>query len=953
MAECSPYDGAREMTLLNRAPKSWGWFIGIVLAVSTRLPADELTNTAVRREFLGQHCFHCHESGNAEGGLNLADMKLDADDPVNLAKWAKVHDRVAAGEMPPEDEDRPSKEDIAGFVRQTAETLNAAWVQRYANCGRVGGRRLNPVEYEYTMRDLLAAPWLELKEMLPPDPESHGFDNVADAQEISYVQLARYLEAAEVAIDGAMRLRPAPKPTTVRTWFTEEGRYLGKDWRERYKPMDLYREPTALAAGPDPNDLPTTPTSPGGSDIRLDWPQWTWFWQQPNSAQTPRHIRNTSQRIPGWYRFRVRCRAALWDKGELLPPEEGQVAWILTAAKRVLAKFDVPEGENGGVVEFTAWQRENELLDFFCATMDDRQVSLKTKRKDPKSKREAHEKFMETYRGHGIAVAWFEIEGPFADESCHGGAENQTWPSESYRRLFGELPMRKWTENSGLRPPEPLNRPDLTANKRGLRETFQLPPDMMMVVSEHPLEDAERLLRSFMKQAYRRTPEESEVQRCLAFAKGAINDKACFQDAMRLAYKAALCSPDFLYFNETEPTALVAGPHNHAPAAIAVGSHAPTGDAPVDSHAPAASAVGSQWMRLDGDALAARLSYLLWRSLPDEELTAAASSGELLTDAGLKRQFDRMLGDPKSQRFISDFTGQWLDLRKVHDTSPDRYLFPEYFSDNHVVDSGVAETEATFAKMLRDNLPAKTIVDSDFVMINERLATLYGLDGVKGQAIRSVALPAVSPYGGLLTQSSVMKVTANGLTTSPVLRGVWVMDRILGKPPSPPPPGAGSIEPDTRGSTTVRELLAKHSQSESCASCHQAIDPPGFALENFDVMGKWREHYRSFEKGENIDLEVALRKVRYKRGLPVDASGVTQEGQAFRDIHDFRRYLAGQDEQLARNLTERFMTFSTGAGISFADRSVIEEILRETKQNGYPIRSLLQQVVLSETFRRK
>ena len=891
--------------------------LAAALLLSTATIADDTTHTSIVHDFLHQHCVHCHDDSTTEGGLNLADLKLVADDPVNLAKWAKVHDRVVAEEMPPEDEEHPEANEIAQFVKLTASTLNDTWKQRYLTRGRVGGRRLNPVEYEYTMRDLLAAPWLELKEMLPPDPEAHGFDNIADAQEISYVQLARYLEAAEVAIDGAMRLRPAPKPTKVRTWFSEEGRYLGRDWRERY----------------------------GSLDKR---PEWTWFWQQPNSAQAPRRIRNTSQQIPGWYRFRVRCRAALWDKGELLPPEKGQVAWVNTAAKRVLAKFDVPEGEDGGIVEFTAWQREKELLEFFYATADDRLVSLKTKKKDAKSKREAHEAFMEAYRGHGIAVDWFEIEGPFASEeaaarneptalatglnavrlapsepaasavgsrhvassSSQSEASLTRWPSESYRQLFGALPIEAWTKESGLRPPEPLNRPDLTANKRGLREAFQLPPDMMMVVSQQSREDAERLLRRFMQRAYRRTPEESEVQRCLAFAVEAIDNKACFQDAMRLAFKATLCSPDFLYLQE------IPG-------------------------------------QLNGEALASRLSYLLWRSLPDEPLLKAAESGELLTDAGLKHQFDRMLRDPKSQRFVSDFTGQWLDLRNVHDTSPDRYLFPEYFSDSFVVDSCVAETEATFAEMIRQNLPARTIVDSDFLMINQRLAEVYGIEGVKGLDIQRVSIPADSPYGGILTQSSVMKVTANGLTTSPVLRGVWVMDRILGKPASPPPPGAGSIEPDTRGATTVRDLLAKHSQSETCASCHKSIDPPGFALENFDVMGKWRDHYRSFEKGQNIDLEVALRKVRYKRGLPVDASGVTEEGHAFTDIHEFREYLLRQDEQLARNLTKRFLTFATGAGVSFADRAFVESILSETKDDGYPIRSLLKGVILSETFRNK
>ena len=298
----------------------------------------------------------------------------------------------------------------------------------------------------------------------------------------------------------------------------------------------------------------------------------------------------------------------MWDKGELLPPEKGQVAWINTAAKRILAKFDVPEGKDGGIVEFTAWQREKDRLEFFYATADDRQVSLKTKKKDPASMRTAHDKFMKDYRGHGIAVDWIEIEGPFADETCDGAAGEQPWPPESFQKLFGDLPIQPWTKESGLRPPAPLNRPDLTANKWGLREAFQLPPDMMMVVARQPRKDAERLLRSFMKRAYRRTPEESEVQRCLAFALDAIDDNACFQDAMRLAYKAALCSPDFLYLQENPG-------------------------------------------RLDSKALASRLSYLLWRSLPDDELMRVAAAGELLTDAGLRRQFDRMLHDTKVEAF--------------------------------------------------------------------------------------------------------------------------------------------------------------------------------------------------------------------------------------------------------------------------------------------------------------
>ncbi|MEM1441703.1 MAG: DUF1592 domain-containing protein [Verrucomicrobiota bacterium] len=828
--------------------------------------AEELPEVTV--DFLDAHCFDCHDDVISEGGLNLWDLAYDSDDPVNLAKWAKVHDRVSAGEMPPEKKPRPKNQDIAKFTQILGSRLVDSWEERYASMGRVGGRRLNPVEYENTLRDLLEAPWLQLKEILPPDPEKHGFDNVAAAQEMSYVQLARYLEAAEVAIDGAMRLLPKPEPTNVRTWFSEEGRYLGRDEFE---------------------GLGTGRNRPVGD--------WLVILRQPNSAQAPFRIRNTSQKIPGWYRFRVRSRAVLYDHGELKAPERGQVASITTAAKRLLGRFDVPEGPDGGITEFVAWQGQDELLEFYCESLDDRDF----KRDQPKS----------PYRGDGVAIDWFEIEGPFSSPDCEHDSNSEEWPSASYRSLFGDLAMAPWTEESGLKPPQPLNLPDLTANKRGLRETFQLPPEMMMVVSDDPLEDAERLLRDFMLRAYRRPPEESEVERCLAFAREGIGEKMCFQDAMRPAFKAALCSPDFLYLRE--------------------GNGA-----------------------LDSFALASRLSYLFWRSQPDADLLEAAGKGLLETEEGLRAEFDRMLNDPKSERFVSDFAGQWLDLRKVHETAPDRYLFPEYFCDTHLVNSAVAETEATFAKMVHENLPARTVVDADFILINERLAELYEIDGVRGSELQKVSLPAGSPRGGFLTQSSVLKVTANGLTTSPVIRGTWILERILGIHPPAPPPDAGAIEPDTRGANSIRDLLAKHSRSESCASCHEMIDPPGFALESFDVMGAWREDYRSFGEGEKTDLVVAKRPVRYKQGLPVDASGITAEGWEFSDIHDFRQYLLEHHErQIARNLTERIATFATGAGVSFADRRTIESILDATEAEGYPVQSLLERVVFSELFRNK
>ena len=336
--------------------------------------------------------------------------------------------------------------------------------------------------------------------------------------------------------------------------------------------------------------------------------------------------------------------------------------------------------------------------------------------------------------------------------------------------------------------------------------------------------------------------------------------------------------------------------------------------------------------------------------MPDQELEALAASGDLANKEIILAQLERMLADPKSERFISDFAGQWLHLHDIDDTAPDNTLYPEYFCDALVVDSAVAETHATLRKMVTENLPVSTVVDSDFLMINERLAEVYGIEGVQGNEIRPIEVPKDSPRGGILTQSSIMKVTANGLTTSPVVRGTWILETILGNHPPPPPPGVGSIDPDTRGTTTVREQLAKHSTDPSCASCHKYIDPPGFALENFDVMGAWRDNYRSLSDGERVDKTVALRKVDYKIGPEVDASGKTVDGAEFEDIRGFREYLLGEQEQIARNLTERLMTFATGAGVNFADRPIVEGILRDTEDSDYGIRSILQEIVCSEIF---
>jgi hypothetical protein len=338
--------------------------------------------------------------------------------------------------------------------------------------------------------------------------------------------------------------------------------------------------------------------------------------------------------------------------------------------------------------------------------------------------------------------------------------------------------------------------------------------------------------------------------------------------------------------------------------------------------------------------------------MPDAELLRLAAEGKLSQPQVLAAQVERLLKHDRARAFVTNFTGQWLELRNLDATSPDKRLYPEF--DELLRLSMVPETEAFFTEILTHNLPVSNFIHSDFAMLNRRMAQHYGIDDVYGEAFQRVSLKPDSPRGGLLTQASILKVTANGTTTSPVIRGAWVMKQLLGQPPSPPPPNVGSIEPDTRGSTTIRQQLDKHRNSESCAGCHRSIDPPGFALEAFDVIGGFRDRYRSQEQGDQGQVRSAAgRYFKFRLGQPVDASGQLADGRAFTGITDFKKLLLTQEEQVVRALTEKLLTYATGAGITFADRAAVQDIAAKVKQKDGGLRTLIHEIVLSPTFQSK
>ena len=418
------------------------------------------------------------------------------------------------------------------------------------------------------------------------------------------------------------------------------------------------------------------------------------------------------------------------------------------------------------------------------------------------------------------------------------------------------------------------------------------------VLTKAPYEHVVDVVARFGPRAFRRPLSEGELKTYAALAKPALEAGLPFLEAVREPLRAMLIAPAFVYH------------------------------------------VGSQRAALDDFQIATRLSYFLWRSMPDRELSDLAAAGRLSDGDVLAGQVDRMLDDPKSQRFIEDFAGQAFRLYEMNATTPDKALYPEY--DSRLGQAMARETRLFLAELVAENLTVGNLIDSDFTFLNRRLAEHYGIEGITGQHMRKVAIPEDSPRGGLLTQASIHKITANGTTTSPVPRGNFVLANVLGQPAPPPPAGIEGLEPDTRGAVTIREQLDRHRTDTVCNSCHRNIDPPGFALESFDPIGGFREAYRiPGEEGAG----------GYREGLPVDVTGVTPQGQVFVGIEEYKKLLYGNElDQVARHIASQLIAFATGAPVEFADRDDVESLLAKVKDEGYPLRSMIREVAKSDLF---
>jgi Protein of unknown function (DUF1592)/Protein of unknown function (DUF1588)/Protein of unknown function (DUF1585)/Protein of unknown function (DUF1587)/Protein of unknown function (DUF1595)/Planctomycete cytochrome C len=404
---------------------------------------------------------------------------------------------------------------------------------------------------------------------------------------------------------------------------------------------------------------------------------------------------------------------------------------------------------------------------------------------------------------------------------------------------------------------------------------------------------ARTILKALLRKAYRRPVHDEDLRKPMELYRSARAEEG-FDAGIEMALSAILVNPLFLFRIETDPP----------------------GVAPQSAY------------RIPDLQLASRLSCFLWSSIPDDELLDLAERGDLSKPEVLTRQVHRMLIDPRSQSLVSNFADQWLHLRNLDSSTPDLRQFPDF--DDNLRQAFRKETELLFEEVLRQDRSVVDLLASDHTYLNERLAKHYGIAHVYGTHFRRVALEGASPRGGLLRHGSVLTVTSYATRTSPVIRGKWVLENILGAPPPPPPANVPALEDNTVSSSlSVRERLSAHRANPACAGCHKLMDPAGFALEHFDAVGRWRD---------------------YEEGRPIDSTGGLPDGSQFEGVTGLERAILKRPEVFVGALAEKLLTFALGRGIESFDGPAIRKIVRDSRAKDYRFSSLIVGIATSTPF---
>jgi hypothetical protein len=768
---------------------------------------------------LSARCAGCHSAQLKSGNLNLEQFRNASLAPPQIEIWKKVRDRLTAGTMPPPPAAPLSKAEsaaVVGWIDQIAGRPATAPIDP----GRVTARRLNRVEYDNTIRDLLGVTLRPATEF-PTDDSGYGFDNIGDVLSLSPLLMEKLMSAARRISQAAVYGESYPS-----------------------EPGLLVKIKPKRSQDDSPTSADIFPYSMRGAlygtyHFPIDG-QYEFRWRYanlrgPEVPDQPAGGGSTAGRKGGGGRGALtpEQRKALDERNRLAGPPVQMVFAIddrqmLTAVVEGSTDYNYARGET--VVRAQVSAGDHFLRASFpeLANLDDPRVHIN---RDGRRK---------------IFVDYMDIVGPY---------EPSRAPAQSYARIFicGHPPGR------------------------------------------HNAQCARRVVENLAHRAYRRPPTERELEPLLKLVALAQKQGDSLEEGVRVSLQAILMSPNFLFRIERDPVS------------------------------------GTAAYRLKDHELASRLSYFLWSSMPDDALLQAADRGTLRQPGILEAQVRRMLDDPKANALADNFAAQWLNLRLLDRKKPDAERFPTV--DDELLDAMRRETLMFVTAVMREDRSVLEFIDGKFTFLNGPLARHYGIKGIDGEALQRVRLEdnqQDNQRGGIVTQGSILTLSSYATRTSPVLRGKWLLENLLGTALPPPPAEVPPLEEANLGTAaSVRQRLEKHRANPACAACHDQMDPLGFSLENYDAAGRWRTRDGNFD---------------------VDSVGTLADGKTIPGARGLKDILRSQAGTFSRNLTEKMLTFALGRGLESTDARAVEEISRQAAAADYKFSSLVLGIVKSSPF---
>jgi mono/diheme cytochrome c family protein len=793
--------------------------VGLLVGQATNSAGDQAARfQQVVLPVLAKNCFTCHNEKLRTANLNLEIFGQAALAAQRPEVWEKVRDKLSAGQMPPAPMPPVSAAELAAVSTWIESVVGHSPATANPDPGRVTARRLNRVEYNNTIRDLLSVTVRPADEF-PLDDSGYGFDNIGDVLSLSPLLMEKYMKAARSVSRIAVYGEPnPPKPGLI-------AKLMPKKFQDDSPATGNVLPFSMRGALYGSFHFPVT--ADYEFQIRLANYRGPEFLAQPAvaSGKDPAARRGAGRRGP----MTDEERKAFDERNRQGAPP---VQMVFTVDGKIVhteliegtTNYQYSRGESVVRVHLTAG-------DHFLRAGFPELANLRDPRENlnPDGRRKLY-------------VDYMNIVGPNQPEAA---------PPESYRKIF----------------------------------VCGHPP------GKHVAQCAPAIVAELARRAYRRPPAKVETAALLKLVSQVQRQGDSFEEGIRTAVQAVLLSPNFLFRIERD------------------------------------AAPGDAVYSLSDYELASRLSYFLWNSMPDDELLRAAGEHRLHQPAALEAQVRRMLENPKSAGLVDNFAAQWLNLRLLDRKKPDPALFPTV--DDELLDAMRQETTLFVSAIVREDRSVLDLIDGPFTFVNGPLARYYGLTGVDGDEFRRVGLDG-EQRSGVVTQGSVLTLSSYANRTSPVIRGKWVLDTLLGTAPPPPPPDVPALLETNLGTdASLRQRLEQHRANASCAVCHNQMDPIGFGLENYDASGGWRT-----KDGE----------------FPVDSSGTLPDGRSFAGARGLKEILRTQSSLFVQNLTGKMLTYALGRGLERSDHPVVDRMAARASVNGYRFSALVMEIVKSAPF---